>query len=61
MYAIRSYYGPNVAITGNLVLMVGGQKENFEKCQEVFNVISNKVFYLGESGSAHAIKLAMIV
>lgn len=51
--------GPNVAITGNLVLMVGGQKENFEKCQEVFNVIANKVFYLGESGSAHAIKLAM--
>jgi len=51
--------GPNVAITGNLVLMVGGQKENFEKCREVFNVIANKVFYLGESGSAHAIKLAM--
>lgn len=51
--------GPNVAITGELVLLVGGKKENFEKCREVFNVIANKVFYLGESGTADAIKLAM--
>ena len=51
--------GPNVAITGNLVLMVGGQKEVFEKCKEIFNVIANKVFYLGGSGTGHAVKLAM--
>ena len=51
--------GPNVAITGELVLMVGGKKKNFEKCNDIFNVIANKIFYLGESGTAHAIKLAM--
>lgn len=51
--------GPNVAISGELVMMVGGNKESFEKCREIFNVIANKVFYLGENGTAHAVKLAM--
>ncbi|TBR06792.1 MAG: NAD(P)-dependent oxidoreductase [Candidatus Nitrosotenuis sp.] len=51
--------GPNVAINGELVMMVGGNKESFEKYREIFNVIANKVFYLGESGTAHAVKLAM--
>lgn len=51
--------GPNVAITGNLVLMAGGPKEIFENCKEIFDVIANHVFYLGESGTAHAVKLAM--
>ena len=51
--------GPNVAITGNLVMMASGNKEVFEKCQEIFNTIANKVFYLGKSGVAHSVKLAM--
>ncbi len=51
--------GPNVAITGELVMMVGGDKKIFEKYREVFDVIANKVFYLGESGTAHSVKLAM--
>jgi len=51
--------GPNVAIEGKLVLMASGDKESFERFSKVFNTIANKTFFLGESGSAHSIKLAM--
>ena len=51
--------GPNVAIEGKLVLMASGDKESFERFSQVFNTIANKTFFLGESGSAHSIKLAM--
>ena len=51
--------GPNVAITGELVMMVGGDKAVFEKCKKVFDDIANKVFYLGPNGTAHSVKLAM--
>jgi 3-hydroxyisobutyrate dehydrogenase len=51
--------GPNVAITGNLVMMVSGNEESFCECKNVFERIANKIFFLGESGVAHTIKLAM--
>ena len=51
--------GPNVAIDGGLVLMASGDKELFETYQKIFKTIANKIFFLGESGSAHTIKLAM--
>jgi 3-hydroxyisobutyrate dehydrogenase len=51
--------GPNVAITGDLVMMASGNKESFDHCKNVFEKIANKVFFLGESGVAHSIKLAM--
>ena len=51
--------GPNVAISGDLVMMASGDKESFDKCKEVFSIIANKVFFLGESGVAHSVKLAM--
>ena len=51
--------GPNIAITGELVMMVGGQKETFEKCKPIFDDIANKVFHLGPNGSAHSVKIAM--
>jgi 3-hydroxyisobutyrate dehydrogenase len=51
--------GPNVAITGDLVMMVSGDKKSFEECEKVFNSIANKVFFIGESGVAHSVKLAM--
>jgi len=51
--------GPNVAITGDLVMMVSGNKESFDHCKNVLEKIANKVFFLGESGVAHTIKLAM--
>ncbi len=51
--------GPNVAITGDLVMMASGNKESFDHCKNVFEKIANKVFFLGESGVAHSVKLAM--
>jgi len=51
--------GPNVAITGDLVMMVSGNKDSFDNCKNIFEKIANKVFFLGESGVAHSVKLAM--
>jgi len=51
--------GPNVAITGDLVMMAAGNKKTFDKCKELFDTIANKVFFLGENGTAHGVKLAM--
>ena len=51
--------GPNVAINGELIMMVSGKKDNFDHCKKVFEKIANKVFFLGEQGVANSIKLAM--
>ena len=51
--------GPNVAISGDLVVMASGDRETFEKFKRVFETIGNKVFFVGESSSAHSVKLAM--
>ena len=51
--------GPNLAEKGELVIMVGGKKEIYDKYKNVFDHIGNKAFYLGENGSGHAMKLAL--
>ncbi len=51
--------GPNVAISGDLVMMASGNKNSFNQCKEVFEKIANRVFFLGNEGTAHSIKLAM--
>jgi len=51
--------GPNVAINGELVVMIGGDKAVFDTAREVFEKIGKQVFYLGGNGTAHAVKLAM--
>jgi len=51
--------GPNVAIDGKLVLMASGDRDVFDKYKQVFDTIANKTFFLGQSGSAHSIKIAM--
>ncbi len=52
--------GPNVAMTGDLVMMASGNKNIFEQCKKIFETIANKVFFLGEEGAvAHLVKLAM--
>ena len=51
--------GPNVAIDGKLVLMASGEKDIFEKFKKVFDTIAEQSFYLGNTGTAHSIKLAM--
>ena len=51
--------GPNVAISGKLVMMASGPKNSFEQCKTIFEKIANKVFFLGIQGTANSIKLAM--
>ena len=51
--------GPNVAIDGKLVMMISGNEKTYEKFSDVFDTIAEKIFFLGESGTAHSIKLAM--
>ena len=51
--------GPNVAIDGKLVLMASGSEDVFDQYKRVFDTIANKTFFLGKSGSAHSIKIAM--
>lgn len=51
--------GPNVAISGELVMMVSGNEDSFNQCKEIFEKIANKVFFLGKEGTAHSVKLAM--
>ena len=51
--------GPNVAIDGKLVLMASGNKVAYEKHKKVFETVAHKKFFLGDSGAAHSIKLAM--
>ena len=51
--------GPNVAISGDLVMMVSGDKNSYEDCKSIFEKIANKVFFLGGEGVAHSVKLAM--
>ena len=40
------------------VFMVGGDKEAFEKCRDIFDALAQKVFYLGPSGCGSKAKLA---
>jgi len=51
--------GPAAAETGELVPMVSGSREAFEKTRQVIELLG-KTFYVGErDGSANAIKLAL--
>lgn len=51
--------GPNVAIKGQLVMMAAGEEDVFKKFKDIFEVVANKVFFLGKNGTAHSVKLAM--
>lgn len=59
MLGIPVMGGPNVAIKGGLVMIIDGDKKSFEKYKNIFDIIANKVFYVGDNGTAHSIKLAM--
>lgn len=51
--------GPGLAASGDLVVMVSGDKNTFERLKKIFKVVGSGVFYLGAEGAAHAVKLAM--
>ena len=50
--------GPQNATDGTLNVMVGGEKDVFEKHRPIFDTFAANVFYIGESGSGNIIKLA---
>ncbi len=51
--------GPNVAISGRLIMMASGNRDAFDRFAPVFQTVADKVFYMGKGGTAHATKLAM--
>ena len=51
--------GPNVAIDGKLIVMASGKKDVFDMFKDVLEKIGEQTFYLGDTGTAHSIKLAM--
>lgn len=53
--------GPDAAAAGELVVMADGDRGAFGACRPVLRDIAQAVHYLGDSGTAHAIKLAMNV
>lgn len=49
--------GVKGATSGKLSIMVGGDKEVFDKIHEVLQILGEKIYYLGEIGSGQALKL----
>jgi 3-hydroxyisobutyrate dehydrogenase len=49
--------GPPLANSGNLALMVGGDKDVFERCEDLLNVIGGKITYTGGIGNGSICKL----
>lgn len=49
--------GATGADAGTLTLMIGGDKTAFERTRPLLDPIANKIFYLGESGTGHTMKL----
>lgn len=43
---------------GNLVFIVGGRREGFEKCEALFQAMGKSWVYMGESGAGSTAKLA---
>jgi len=49
--------GPKMAEEGNLSIMVGGQKEVFEKCLPILECMGKTIVYMGSHGSGQIVKL----
>lgn len=51
--------GPDEAAAGTLDIVVGGDKEDYEKAEELFDAYCQSYKYVGPSGTGHLIKLAI--
>lgn len=49
--------GPHGATEGNLAIMVGGEKEAYDRCLPVFEAVGGQIAYLGPSGNGHLAKV----
>ena len=48
---------PKMCAERDITLMVGGDEENFKKCESIFSVLAKKTYYLGKNGSGALMKL----
>lgn len=48
---------PIQAEKGEINLMVGGKKEIYQKCLDIFRSIAKNIFYVGNTSSGHIVKL----
>lgn len=48
--------GVSRAEAGTLSIMAGGDRSVLDRCEAIFQVLANKVFYTGGLGSGHAMK-----
>lgn len=46
-------------ISGDLIVMFGGDKEAYHKWHEFFTIFGEKIIYTGKTGSASSVKLAL--
>ena len=44
---------------GKLVIFVGGDKETYQQCEPILNVLGQQSFYMGESGQGSTMKLVV--
>jgi len=49
--------GPQGAAAGTLAIMVGGEKDDFEACVEILNVLGNNIFHVGPIGAGQTVKI----
>lgn len=49
--------GDTGAINGTLTIMVGGDKEHFDKCYPLFTVMGKNIHHCGPIGSGQAVKM----
>ncbi|MEM2320885.1 MAG: NAD(P)-dependent oxidoreductase [Candidatus Bathyarchaeia archaeon] len=50
--------GVNAAEKGTLTIMVGGEKQAFEKCRSILKAIGKEIFYVGDVGMGKVYKIA---
>jgi 2-hydroxy-3-oxopropionate reductase len=49
--------GDQGAIAGTLSIMVGGEKETFERCKPIFEAMGRNIVYCGPNGAGQTVKL----
>ncbi|MDG6927866.1 MAG: NAD(P)-dependent oxidoreductase [Nitrososphaerota archaeon] len=50
--------GPSKALRGELIALVGGEREKYEDLMDLIRAFAHRTFYIGDIGSAQTVKLA---
>ncbi|MGC8558923.1 MAG: NAD(P)-dependent oxidoreductase, partial [Nitrososphaeria archaeon] len=51
--------GPSKAIRGELIALVGGEREKYEDLMDLIRTFAHRTFYIGDIGDAQTVKLAI--